>query len=659
MGFRCLLLLGLSWACLAQDLSRLPDWAAREAMAASQEPPPAGEQDAWILLDRTEVAYGGENEIWTRRLRLVKVLGERGISLGVYAIGGLGGKATQIKRLKGWNLRPDGELTKIDQDLVVSIEDASDAAFSRDTLTGAVVPRVAKGSLVAFESLEVTQLPFGPITSLRPLGSYPVRRWILDIGKREGWFKDLRAVEIQVDLHHFGTLIPKPARVPGQPVVLANLPPLPREERGHPQPFSMLPEVVIRFLDPKLVKAPIWDSWDRPAAWFAARYAEQAKASGLVPVEPGPLASLQKLWTWLGHSMTYKQVYLSPERGWIPEQAQETARKRYGDCKDLTCLLMAEASALGLKAHPALTRISDGPIDQTETPANPFNHVIAAIQITESLGLAAEVETSKGRFLLLDPTDALTPVGLLGSFHRGGRVMICLPEGAMWVPVPDAACPDPKVSLHFEGEAQADGLLTGALRITEEHQAWGLRGTAKAGSTKALRDRLLNAILDLPPTATLEVEQHSDPLALDGPFTVALRLRHPGGARLSGQELTLAAHGWNIVPGLPQPAGVPRVLPLEQSLFSRLHYRAKVKLPFRVDPILRGKSIASPFREAAWRASAQPDGAGSLLDLELDHRHLPVKFPYETREEGVQAWKKDRTAIRNLRMDGMTFRKLP
>lgn len=659
MRFQWMLMFSLGWICLAQDLSKLPSWAAREAEAAARETAPAGEQDAWVLLERTEVAYGGENEIWTRRFRLMKVLGERGISQGTYAIHGLGGKATQVKRLKGWNLRPDGELTKIDQDLVVSIEDASDSDFSRATVTAAAVPRVAKGSLVAFESLEVTQLPFGPVTSLYPLGAFPVRRWELDLGKREGWFQDLRAVEIRMDFRNFGTLLPKPAATPGQPIVLTNLPPLPREEGGHPAAFNLIPGVIVRFLDPKLAQAPIWDSWDRPAAWFAARYAERAKPAGIAQAGASPLEGLKTLWTWMARSLAYKQVYLSPDRGWIPEEAPETARKRYGDCKDMTCFLIAEAGTLGFKAHPALARISEGRIDATDTPANLFNHVITALELPAPSGLGAEVATPRGRFLLLDPTDPLTPVGLLGSAHRNGKVMICLPDGALWVDIPEAACPAPEISIRLEGEGRADGTLDGTLRLRETHQAWGLREVAKSGSNRALRDHLLKAILDLPPTATLEVEQHSDPLDLTGPFTASLRIHHPGGAKLSGGELSLAAHGWNIVPGLPQPAGVPRVYPVERNLSGILRYEATVKVPYALEALLPEKSIKTPFREATWQAQVQKEGPGSLLQLRLEHRQLPARFPYEAREEGVQAWKKDRTAIRNLRIDGMSFRKVP
>lgn len=659
MRFRCLLVFGLGWCCLAQDLSKLPDWAAKEAVQSTQEPAPASEQDAWVLLDRTEVAYGGDNEIWTHRFRLVKVLGERGISQGIYAIHGLGGRATRVKRLRGWNLRPDGELTKIDQDLVVSIEDAGTSAFSRDTITAAAVPRVTKGSLVAFESLEVTELPFGPITSLRPLGSHPIRKWEMALGKREGWFKDLRAVEILMDLRNFGALLSEPAVAPGQPIVLSNLPPLPKEESGHPDAFNMIPEVSVRFLDPKLTQVPIWDSWDRPAAWFAARYAERAKASGIAQAGTPTLEGLQVLWGWIGRSLTYKQVYLSPDRGWLPEEAPETARKRYGDCKDMTCLLMAEAGALGFKAHPALARISEGRIDTTDTPANLFNHVITALELQAPTGFGAEVVTPRGRFLLLDPTDPLTPLGLLGSAHRNGKVMICLPDGALWVDIPKAACPTPEISIRFEGEGRLDGALVGTLNLKETQQAWGLREVAKSGSNRALRTHLLDAIFDLPPTATLEVEQHSDPLDLSGPFTVTLRIHHPGGAKITGNELTIAAHGWNIVPGLPQPARTPRVLPVERDLFSRLHYEARITAPYPLEAILPEKSFKTPFREATWKARVQKERAGSLIELCLEHCHTPAAFPHEAREEGVQAWKKDRTAIRNLRLDGMTFRKVP
>lgn len=640
-------------------LRSLPDWARPIVLAASQEPAPAGDPDAWVVLDRTEVAYGGDNEIWTHRYRLVHVLSERGISEGIFRISGLGGKASRVKKLKGWNLRPDLELVKLDQDSVVSLEDAGNEDFSRSTLTAAILPRVVKGSWVAFESVQVARLPFGPIDGSSIMESLPIREWELETSLKNGWFANPKPVEIKLDLVHFDPYIPNARVQSGQSVKVANVPALPKGEGGHPHSSNMLPMVVVRFLDTKLTEAPTWGNWDTPAVWFANAYAAKIHPVGAAPKGSSNLVSLQALWAWMGRELSYKAVYLTPERGWIPEDASEVFRKRYGDCKDLSCFFLGEAQGLGFKGAPALARIGDGRVEVSSVPTNGFNHVIAALRIEKSLGLPAEVETPKGRFLLVDATDPLTPVGYLGDAHRGRQVLLCLPEGAQWVKVPDTAIQHRKIEVFLEIEGNAKGQLEGTLTFIETGDAWGLRASARRGGQTALREHILTHLLDLPPTGQLEVLSFGNPLVLERPMEVRTRVIHPKGLRFGEGEVALEPLGWRILPGPIQKPGVARVYPVEKNSMEEFIYRAKVRLPFHLFPVLPEQRAKTPFRDFSWKAEAIPEATGSLLVLNLDHQSLPAYFDYAHREQGVLEWKKDRNQVKNLLSDALAFKVRP
>jgi hypothetical protein len=93
----------------ATQVAKLPDWAA-EAARASQSLTPPNDADAWILEQRTELVYLGEGRVRARQLRLVLVIGERGLEERSLSVPGLAGKGSKLKRLKAWNVRPDGEL---------------------------------------------------------------------------------------------------------------------------------------------------------------------------------------------------------------------------------------------------------------------------------------------------------------------------------------------------------------------------------------------------------------------------------------------------------------------------------------------------------------------------------------------------------------------
>ena len=641
----------------AQDLTRLPEWAAQAARASAVEPAPA-DADAWVLLDRTEIAYVGDGEIRQQRFRLVKVLGERGIRQGIFVLHGLGGKGNKVKRLKGWNLRPDGELVKLDSDHVVTMNDASDAEFSTDTLTGAVLDRVVKGSYIAFESLEAIQSPVGPVAATRILESVPVRRWELDVAKKEGWFTNLQAVDVRIDRRHFLPWIPliEPLGVTGLRV--SNLPVLPVDEGGHPHLSNVLPSVRVRFLDPAQPTARMWGGWDEVAKWTAGHYRTATTSAGAADVKGRQgLDGLRALWGWMAESLTYKQVYLTNDRGWVPEQAAEVGRKRYGDCKDLTAFFLSEAKSLGFSGFPVLARINEGDIEAQDEPFPVFNHVIAALRLEKSLGLPAEMETPQGRFLLMDPTDPFTPLGFLSSGHRGRRVMVCLAEGAQWVTIPDRAILQDRLNVNLEGEAQGT-VLRATLALQETGNYWGLRAIAHRGGAKAVRESLMSSRFDLPATAKIEVTRLGDPLATDLPFEVEVKLTHPDGFHRNGGEWNVAAWGIPYPLALIQKVGAPRRYPVCNQASGELHYQAVLKVPVKVKPVMAEQKADTPFRVHEWKAGADPSAGGTTLRLSLDHRYKPALFDFDQKEKGLQAWKQDRNLVRALREDGLAFKML-
>ncbi len=657
MLIRWLAITSFSAALLtAQDFSGLPDWAAQAARSATSEAEPK-DADAWVLFDRTEIAYTGDGEIRQHRFRVAKVLTDRGATThGVFVLHGLGGRANKVKKMKGWNLRPDGSVAKLDSDTVVTINDTSEEEFSTSTMTGAVLPRVVKGSYVAFESLEAIQFPIGPVADVVLMESVPVRRWELDVAKKEGWFTDLKAVEVKINKQHFAPWITKVEPLGTSGMGASNLPALPKGEGGHPHLSSLLPVVKVRFLDPAMPMARMWGRWDDLAKWNYETFARAMTGGGTADLQNAQgLKGLHTLWAWMARSLTYKAVYLTPERGWIPEVAGEVGRKRYGDCKDLSSFFMTEAKRLGFDGAPALARISIGGIEKDEEPYPVFNHVISALRLNTTLGLPAEVETARGRFLLVDPTDPYTPLGQLGSAHRGRRVMICLPEGAEWVTIPDTAILRDRLDIQLEGEVKGT-TLQATIHLRETGDYWGLRASAHQKGVQFLRNSMISQRFDLPATSHFEIERMSDPLDLSRPFEVDVKITHLNGFRRSGEEFTI--EGWGV-PNPPSPiqkAGVARQYPVERQSWGELNYHAVISVPERVQPILPVKDLESAFRVIHWTAKATPSEHGSQIELHLDHRYKPVLFDFEHREQGLLQWKQDRNLMKSLHEDGLAFK---
>lgn len=647
----------------AEDFRKLPDWARPHAEAASRETPPA-EAEAWVLLDRTELAYTGNGEVRTRKLRLVRILTERGRGEGAFMLAGLGGSASQIKKLKGWNLKPDGDLVKLDQDAVVTLDsDLLSDEVSTGTRTQVVLDQVEKGSLVAFESLEVFRHPMGPSDGRVIMQYHPVRRFELDLARREGWFgASLANVQIKVEPRHFEPWI-KPTQIeqtPGMSFLVKDIPPLPRHEGAHPNWRNTLPWLMVRFSDPGLAEWVSQDSWDAMATGTYKRYDAFLKGQPLPLAGADAKARMQSLHAWMQRELSYRQVYLAPERGWVPERPEEVMRKRFGDCKDLATFLMAQARKEGLEVSPVLARIVDGKLDPDEPVSHfAFNHVLAAVKLDKSWGFPGEVDTPKGRFLLMDPTSPLTPLGWLPSAHRGRRLLICTAAGAAWAEVPTAACGEEEIALRLKGKVDLKGDLEAEFHLVEKGNAYGLRGIGAFQGKGKLKEFVLRALEDLPPTGTLDLVDSSDPFQLERPFEVRLKLRYPQGLRKSGAELSLMPWGMVRVPGMIQKPGMARRYPVLAG--SGLHFRfeAEVEVPWALTPILPNAQVQSPWRQGIWKAEVKPEGGAHLLRLEYEEQQKGAFFDFDKREEGVEAWKKDRNAVRRIRQDGLVFRVSP
>ena len=72
----------------------------------------------------------------------------------------------------------------------------------------------------------------------------------------------------------------------------------------------------------------------------------------------------------------YEQVYLTHGE-FIPNRAPSVLEKRYGDCKDYSCLIVSMARAVGLDAHPALCHRGRMFEICEDLPVELFNHMIA------------------------------------------------------------------------------------------------------------------------------------------------------------------------------------------------------------------------------------------------------------------------------------------
>jgi transglutaminase-like putative cysteine protease len=200
-----------------------------------------------------------------------------------------------------------------------------------------------------------------------------------------------------------------------------NVPPFTEEAMAAPH-LSFYPYVVARFLKSDLDRKR-YESWDSYARWYYQTFKDAAFEKGSSPsTVPATIELIKAMQQPLRDNITYRQVYLSNARGYVPEPGKEVMKKAYGDCKDMASCFANACREKGVTVYPVLANIVDGAyLTPDHVPCPMFNHLISAIPLDKSLGLPAEVVVGGERYLIYD--SPATP--LLGGCPRDTRAATC------------------------------------------------------------------------------------------------------------------------------------------------------------------------------------------------------------------------------------------
>ncbi len=141
--------------------------------------------------------------------------------------------------------------------------------------------------------------------------------------------------------------------------------------------------------------------WDQVVDWAAQVYAVPG------PADPAIQALADQIWAqtgapepflaaaarWVQDEVRYFGIELG-DASHVPHEPDQVLRRRYGDCKQKTLLLVSLLRARGVQAWPALVSRGDGPAiaDMLPSPLV-FDHVIAVASID-------------GREIWIDPTES-------------------------------------------------------------------------------------------------------------------------------------------------------------------------------------------------------------------------------------------------------------
>lgn len=145
----------------------------------------------------------------------------------------------------------------------------------------------------------------------------------------------------------------------------------------------------------------------------------------IISPEDSELEKVKKVFQWVQGNVKYIAIE-DGLGGFIPRDPDLVLNRRYGDCKDMSTLIVQLLEMQGIKAHQVWIGTRDIPYKYEEIPSPSVdNHMIAAY-----------FDEISNEYIFLDATDDQVAFGYPSAFIQGKQALINLEEGFEIVEVP-------------------------------------------------------------------------------------------------------------------------------------------------------------------------------------------------------------------------------
>ncbi|MDT7810453.1 MAG: hypothetical protein QOJ42_369 [Acidobacteriaceae bacterium] len=446
-----------------------PDWIVQAA--GTNLPSYPSTVGAVVLLDDRLVTVAPDGRATERERRVIKILRPRGRQYAEIVAGY--SKDEKLDFFHAWSIGPDGH------QFIVKDQEVHDEALGQwgilyDDLRARTVtpPGADPGGIIAYEVQRHVSTYGAQEETWSFQREIPGARWILEVDLPPNWN------HYEAWLHHAplagSELAPNHWRwelngIPG--IDLTDVP-------MAPSPSALAARMVIHYSAARL---PVGDQrWTEIGNWYDTLASNRTEAPQEIAAksrEVGGAADFKARIQGIAGFMQREIRYVGIEigiGGLQPHPAADVFKYRYGDCKDKATLLIAMLNAVGVRATWVLVDTHRGFIDPA-LPSIEGNHAIAAIEMPAGYSdpeLRAVVTARSGkRYLIFDPTDTYTPIGLLGFHLQGGYGILVAGNESQVIKLPTLA-PDADTLVRTAAFAlNTDGTLKGTVTETRSGEA--------------------------------------------------------------------------------------------------------------------------------------------------------------------------------------------
>jgi hypothetical protein len=355
-----------------------------------------------------------------------------------------------------------------------------------------------------------------------------------------------------------------------------------------------------------------------------------SKTQELIAGAPDLYTKLSRITTYIQKNVRY--FIVSRGIGGLQSHfAGDVYRNSYGDCKDKTALLISMLQAAGIRAHFFYVDTSRGIIDPA-APSLYGNHVITAIEMPDGENdprLQALVKAPDGKTLLIfDPTDEVTPVGLIRTELQGAWGNIADGQNSRVLQMPVLSPATAGLIRKGSFTLTPDGSLSGSVAETfigddATKQRWFI----KDSDTKEIHDSLERRLgsdfagLTFKGYQFAQVDDLAKPVKLDLQVSDA-NYAHAAGPLLLLRPRVLGSYVRNVSDVME---GKPRAYPIEIGHVGHYQDSFEITIPpgYVVDETPDPVDVNVDF--ASYKSSVSVKG--NLLHYEREYVVKDVEIP--------------------------------
>ncbi len=468
---KCLLLAALLVQTVARGAEEVPAWLADLARQPAKSYP--AKVSTVVLLAEEHLTVDEAGRRTMRERGAVRILAGRGGGLRAYR--SYNARSGKLRSFQAWLVRPGGAVQSYGKDKVLDIALDSSAAYNEGRAKVVECDRAApEGSVFGWEVVEEESTLFTTYPySFQEEAPVEMGRFTLTLPA--GW---------EARWTMFNHERKEPA-ISGNSYTweLRDLPWLEGEE--HSVGWQALaPRLGITYWPKEGSAAALkpLGNWGDVSAWMT-RFVEpavevtpaiEAKARALAQAEDSEWGKIRAVAEYV-QKVNYVSVQMNVTRGggYSPNAAGRVLERNYGDCKDKVTLMRALLKALGVETYTvAVFSGSRGFVRREWPSAQQFNHVITAVKVGPGVTAPTVVEhESKGRLLVFDVTDPVTPLGGLDEDEQGSWGMLVAESGGGLLKLPVLGADSSRIERRVEAEITGGGGANAVIRSVYHGQA--------------------------------------------------------------------------------------------------------------------------------------------------------------------------------------------